>query len=357
MQALGAAMISSNSPAILTSSFPSSQRGQALGIQATMTYLGLTVGPSFGGWLTTQFNWHAVFYINVPVGLLALWSALRFIPMDTPSEVTERFDLQGAGIFLFGLVALLLGLNQGHEFGWASPAILLLSAIAAILLPVFVFMENRAQFPMLDLRLFRNRSFTGAVASAILNYICVSGVLFLMPFYLIQGRMLSTAQAGLIMTSQPIVMAVIAPLSGTLSDRIGPRLPAATGMLVMTGGIFLLSTVTSISPLILIIGYLVLIGLGTGTFISPNNSSLMGSAARNRQGIAAGILATARTFGMVLGVGLTGAIFNTSMIHEAAGSENPGLFSAMHMSYLVLAVIALTGALLATFRETRQQID
>src|SRR3990172_4070728 len=124
LQAFGAAMLAANSPAILTKSFPASQRGQALGLQATMTYLGLSIAPSFGGWLTDWLSWRAVFYINVPVGLLAFWLTARFIPRDKPGERAERFDFLGASLFMTGLVVLLFALNQGYAWGWVSPPIL-----------------------------------------------------------------------------------------------------------------------------------------------------------------------------------------------------------------------------------------
>ena len=133
MQAVGAAMLAANSPAILTKSFPAEQRGQALGMQATMTYLGLTVGPSFGGWLASVAGWRSVFYINLPVGILAIWLSLRSIPDDTAHKIGERFDWPGALVFMFALSTLLLGLNQGHNWGWGSLPILILLIGSALL--------------------------------------------------------------------------------------------------------------------------------------------------------------------------------------------------------------------------------
>src|SRR3990170_6230337 len=171
LQALGAAMLAANSPAILTKNFPASQRGQALGLQATMTYLGLTVAPSFGGWLTDQLGWRAVFYINIPVGALSFWLSYRFIPRESFPRKLERFDIAGAFVFMTGLVSLLLALNQGHAWGWSSPAILALFLAAAILLSAFISLELRQTHPMLDLSLFKQRVFSASVASAVLNYI------------------------------------------------------------------------------------------------------------------------------------------------------------------------------------------
>lgn len=345
VQALGAAMIASNAPAILTSAFPASERGKALGMQATMTYLGLTVGPSLGGWLAHAFTWRSVFYINVPVGLAALWLSWRSVPRDGRTANGERFDMPGAVLFLAGLVALLLGLNQGHNWGWTSPAIIGLLAGAALLLGVFVWLEGRVAHPMLELSLFSRPLFSAAVSSAVLNYISLYSILFLMPFYLIQGRGLNTAQAGLLLTAQPLVMAVVAPLAGTLSDRIGSRLPATFGMLVLAAGLVLLAQLAPDAPLGWVSLGLAVCGLGIGMFVSPNNSALMGSAPRGRQGIAAGMLATARNMGMVLGVGLAGAILST---HVAGGEAR--LFEAVRVGYLAAAGVALLAALISATR-------
>jgi EmrB/QacA subfamily drug resistance transporter len=350
LQALGAAMLLANAPAILTKSFPSNQRGQALGLQSTMTYLGLTVGPSLGGWLTSQLNWRAVFYINVPVGLLALWLTLRFIPRDPAAENVERFDAVGAFIFMAGLVALLLGLNQGHAWGWMSLAILALLASAAILLGVFLFVERRVAGPMLDLSLFRARVFSASAASAVLNYICLYTVLFLLPFYLIQARGFDPAQAGLILTAQPIIMALAAPISGTLSDRIGARWISTPGMLIMAVGLFLLSRLGPQAPPGIVALGLAVVGLGTGMFVSPNTSALLGAAPLHRRGIASGILATARNVGMVLGVGLAGAIFTTVQAQGQVLGSPTATFDGIHMGFLVAVGVALLGALTSAVR-------
>jgi EmrB/QacA subfamily drug resistance transporter len=360
VQALGAAMIQSNSPAILTKSFPTEQRGQALGLQATMTYLGLMVGPSLGGWLADQFSWRAVFYINIPIGLLTLWLGVRFIAYDRPAKISERFDLLGAFVFLAGLVTLLFGLNQGHTLGWTSPLILALLGAAILLLALFVLVESRNTSPMLDLSLFGSRRFSVAVTSAVLNYICVYSILFLMPFYLIQGREFSPTQTGLILTAMPLIMAAIAPLSGTLSDRIGTRPMAVTGMSLLAIGLYLLAGLGSEASQVQISVRLAVTGLGIGIFISPNNSALMGSAHRQRQGIAAGMLATARNMGMALGVGLAGAVFTTFLGHQESqieAAQSAAIIGSIHASFLVAAVIALLGALISAISSEETTID
>ncbi len=348
IQAVGAAVLVSNSPAILTRNFPASQRGQVLGLQAMMTYLGLTVGPSLGGLLTDTLGWRAVFYVNVPVGLLALYLSVRFIPRDEPAAHAERFDIPGAVAFLAGLVALLLALNQGAEWGWTSPAVLGLIVLAVLLLGAFLAIERRSGSPMLDLSLFRRRLFSASAASAVFNYITLNTVLFLMPFYLIEGRGLDPAGAGLVLTVQPLLMAISAPLSGAISDRVGARLPGTVGMIILMVGVLLLSRLGPEASPGLIAGSLAVVGLGTGIFISPNSSALMGAAPRQRQGIASGVLAEARLVGQVLGIGLAGAIYTTVLAQGS--STDASLFSAIHTSFTVAGGVALLGAVSSAVR-------
>lgn len=356
LQALGAAMLFATSPAILTASFPASQRGQALGLQATMTYLGLTVGPPLGGWLADTFSWRAIFYVNVPVGLLAFWLGHLFIARRDVVAPNERFDVNGAATFSVGLVALLVALNRGHAAGWLSTEVIAPFAVAVVLLAAFVRIEGRTPHPMLDLSLFRSRMFSASAASALLNYVAVYHVVFVLPFYLLEARGLSASRAGLLLAIQSVVMAVVAPLSGTLSDRIGPRALTTVGMLLMAGGLGLLSLLSPSTPLWFLAASLALVGLGTGTFISPNNSALMGAAPPSRQGIASGVMAEARNVGMVLGVGLAGAVLSSGLAR--GDSHDPNVLSqAAGASLFVAALVALAGTATAFLGKTRQNTN
>jgi len=348
LQAVGAAMLFANSPAILTATFPSEERGRALGTQATMTYLGLLVGPSLGGWLAHELGWRSVFYMNVPIGVLAILLAWRAVPDDRPRAGREPFDLAGASLFLLGLVALLAGLNQGHAWGWLSLPTVALLALASLLLFSFVLVEQRRASPMLDLTLFRSRQFATSTGSALLNYTCVYSVVFVLPFLLIQGRGLDTRQAGLVLTAQPLVMAIVAPASGALSDRIGSRPLAAGGMAILALGLVLLSLLCASGSLAEIAGALAVVGLGVGAFAAPNNSALMGAAPRHRQGIAAGVLATARNVGMVVGVGISGAVLTSWMARAGGGSA--GLLPGVQTALAVAAVLAASGAIISALR-------
>jgi EmrB/QacA subfamily drug resistance transporter len=351
IQAIGGAMLASNASAIVTGNIPAEERGRAFGLVAMLTYLGLTVGPSLGGGLTHAFGWRTVFYINVPVGTLATTLSLVFIPKDSPTESNQRFDLPGAVIFLAGLATLMLGLNKGADWGWASPTILGLLVGALLLLVVFVLIERRSSAPMLDLTLFRVPLFSTSTVAAVLNYLCVYSITFLMPFYLIQGRGLNPAQAGLILTAQPLIMAITSPISGALSDRFGSRGPGMFGMGVLAGGMFLLSTLSPETELWLVALGLAVVGVGTGAFISPNTSALMGAAPRQRQGIASGVLAASRNFGMVLGIGMAGAIFTTHL-----AQNNPqALFKGVDAGFLAAGVVAILGVLVSAVKEKQNQ--
>lgn len=341
-QGISAAMLFANSPAILTRNFPAGRRGEVLGLQASMTYLGLTLGPSLGGWLTGRFGWRIIFFINVPFGALALALSQRFIPADVVTERGHRFDVPGSLAWISGLFALLLALNLGHAYGWASPPILALVGAAALLVGGFLLIEKQVEHPMLDLGLFERRLFWTSTLSAGLNYICVYSIVFLMPFYLIQGRGFSPARAGLLLTVPSLVRAVSSPFCGALSDRIGTRPPSMLGMALLALGLVMLARLGGQSSLGEMVAGLSVAGLGAGLFVSPNTSALMGSAPRDRQGIAAGVAATARSVGMVLGVGLAGALLTTILERGPKGAP-ASLFRAVDAGFLVAAGVAALG--------------
>jgi EmrB/QacA subfamily drug resistance transporter len=341
LQALFAAMLFANAPAILTAAFPPEERGRALGLQATMTYLGLAVGMPLGGLLASTLGWPSIFFVNVPVGGLGLWLAQRNIARDRPAGAPPRFDVPGAALFIVGLLSLLLALNQGHAWGWGSPAVLGLLALAAAALFAFVAAERRRPEPMLDLSLFGRRAFSGAVWSAMVSYLAQFAVIYLVPYYL-QSRGLGPLAAGAVMTAQPVMMMLTAPLSGTLSDRLGTRGPVVLGLAVLTAGLLGLSAVGPGTPLGLVILCNAVAGLGFGCFVAPNNSRLLGAAPPHRRGIASGVLAAARNTGMVLGVGLAAAVYTTVLAHRGADAVVEGMAVSLRVVAALTALAAVT---------------
>jgi EmrB/QacA subfamily drug resistance transporter len=347
VQAIGAAMLAANSPAILISAFPDEQRGRALGFQATAVYLGLAAGPPLGGWLTAVFGWGAVFLVNVPIGVADMILAARVIPRDRPAlKRGESFDVTGAALFTAGVLVLIFGLNQVHVWGWTSPLLAACALVAVLALGAFVATERRAIAPMLDLHLFASRAFSASVISATLNYMATFSMIFLLPFYLIEARQLSVALAGLVLTAQPVVMAMTAPFSGALSDRLGPRLPATVGMVIIALCLGVLSRLGLDTPLINIIAVLLVLGIGVGLFTAPNTSAALGAVPGIRRGVASAVLATARNLGMVLGIGVAGAVFTSILTQVGASSQAvvEGASAGLSVAAVVAAIGALTSA-------------
>lgn len=342
LQAIAAAMLFANAPAILTLSFPPSERGRALGLQATMTYLGLSVGPPLGGLLAGRLGWRAIFFVNVPIGVIGAWLSRRVIARDRPEDVPPRFDLAGAALFFVGLFALLLALNQGHDWGWSSAAVLSLVAAALATLAGFVALERRREHPMLDLSLFASRPFSGATFSALVSYIAAYAILFLVPFYLVQQRGLAPREAGVVLMAQPLVMMVSAPLAGALSDRIGSRGPSLAGLATLITGLLLLSRVRAETRLGLVAGALAVCGLGLGLFTTPNNSRLLGAAPPHRRGIASGVLAAARNVGMVIGVGIAGAVLTTVLARAGDHAVVAGVSRGLEVAAAITALGLVT---------------
>jgi EmrB/QacA subfamily drug resistance transporter len=348
LQGVGAAIIVSNAPAILMGSVPPSRLGAALGLQAAMTAVGLALGPSLGGWLTDLWGWRVIFFLNVPVGAVAFLLGLRHIEADrhAPSRA-DTFDGIGAALFLGAFFALELALSRGDVWGWSSAETVSAFACSGALGYLFVRREAAAESPMLDLSLFRNRLLSVAVVSAMVNYVCMAGVLFLVPFYLIQGRGLSAGSAGIVMTAQFLAMSVTAPVSGMVADRIGSRVPATAGMVLLAGGLFLLSAMDGSSSLYRVAISLAVTGLGMAMFVTPNNSAMLGAAPSGRKGIASGILATSRLLGMATGVSIAGAILVAAVGARATQGIPPErLFRAVHLGFFAAGVAASAGAVL-----------
>jgi len=348
-QAAGAAMLYANAPAILVRSFPATERGRALGVQSTMTYLGGVTGPSLGGWLTTLFGWRAVFCINLPVGLFALWLSLRSVRRDDPTPA-GTFDWAGAATFTAGIVGLVLALNMGATWGWTSLPIVAMLGAACLALAAFLALERRLAHPLLDLSLFRRRIFAMATVSATLNFACVYGTIFLVPFYLIEGRGFSPAHAGVTMTAMFLSMIVVSPVGGVIADRVGSRWPGTAGMVLLGLGMVLLSSLNPHTTPREIVTALVVAGVGTGTFIAPNTSALLGAAPAHRRGIASGVVATARNLGMALGVGAVGAVFMTILGAGHLASPGPALYPAVAAAFRMLTGAAALGVLACAVR-------
>ncbi len=361
-QAVGAAMIMANTFAIVTAVFPPQERGRALGINGTIVAAGFTVGPTLGGFLVGHLSWRAIFYINVPVGIVAILMAVYILQEHLVSPTLGQkkgFDFFGATLTVIGLSGLVLGLTTGQEGGWGGPQVIMELIIAAVVLPLVPIWEARVRHPLIDLQLFKIRLFSFGNIAGFLSFLSLSANVFLMPFFLQLALGYSPLHAGLLMTPTALAIVVVAPLSGWLSDRLGARLLSTWGMAINTATLFWLSTLTLKATYHDVLIRLIILGVGQGLFQSPNNSSVMGSAPRDRLGIASGFLAMMRTIGQVVGTALAGVILAGAMVaiigHASLevlhGGGSPAerekvltaFVTGMHRAYLVAACICFLG--------------
>lgn len=347
LQGVGAAMLMAVGPAIVTRSVPPSMRARGLGIQLAATYIGLTLGPGLGGLLAARIGWQAVFAVIAGAGALAFIVALRLLPADDQDRADEKdkpplcsLDLTGALLFALALAVLLIALKQSQEETPRS-TVLVMVCLATVSLIVFIRRESVHPTPLLPLHLFRRPAFAFGVLGATLLYTVTFILAYALPFHLQHTMHLTPAEAGGFMTAQPATMAVVAPLSGVIADRWGPRLPSASGM-VLIGVSFVCVALSANTkpPGISLALSLALVGVGAGLYVAPNSALIMGAAPRDRQAIAGAMAATARNVGMTLGIALA------ATLDRAVGFER---------TLLVGAALALVGALLGVVRPVVEQ--
>lgn len=345
VQGVGGSLVMATGPALLTTSFPAARRGQALGTVATATYVGLTIGPSLGGWLVHSWGWRWIFFINVPTTAVIGLLGLLYLPKTKPAH-RGRIDVASTILLLAGLLPLTLAIVEGPRWGGNWPPTAAGVAAGLIFLAAFTWRQARQPAPLLNLELFRSRIFTGAALSALANYLTLFVPTFLLPYYLVEGLGLDYRTTGLLLTAQPLIMALVAAPSGMLSDRIGTRWLAAGGMMLLAVGMFGLATLGPESRPGEVVALCLAGGLGTGVFISPNSSAIMGAAARARQGTAAGVMALARSLGMLLGVATATAVFQ--LAGGVTGRAWTAVdYRAMHAAFLVAACVAVLAAIFA----------
>jgi EmrB/QacA subfamily drug resistance transporter len=362
MQGVGGAMIMAISPAMITRAFPSTERGRALGLIGAIVAVGTSAGPTVGGVITQAFSWRWIFYINVPIGVIGIIATLRLLKGRIHlSSGGQRFDLAGAILLSSGLICLMLGMSFGQEAGWGSVIITGLFAAAGVLLVAFFINEKRVAQPIVDLSLFRNRLFSAAIFSSFLSFLALFAVVFLMPFYLEELLSMPPRQAGLMLTAVPLTIAVVAPLSGWLSDRFGSQVLSSLGLAIASIGLWFLSNLTASASAFDILWPLIVAGLGQALFQSPNNNAIMGSVPIDRLGIASGFLATVRVLGQGFSVALAGAIFaslggaQAGAILSQGGAAPAGplqetFVHAFHVALLTCMIIAAAGVFTSLLR-------
>lgn len=305
LQGIGGAMIFGTGVAILISVFPTEERGKALGMNVASVYVGLSLGPVLGGFLTQHFGWRGVFLATVPLGLIIIIAVLWKLKGEWTETKGEKFDLTGSTIYSLALIAVMYGFSLLPAIPGAW-----LIGIGTLGILLFVWWEIRVKSPVLNMSLFRNSTvFSLSNLAALINYSATFAVGFLLSLYLQYIKGFTPANAGLVLVSQPIVMAVFSPVAGRLSDKIEPRLIASLGMLLTTAGLVFLIFLNQNTGLGFILTSLFILGLGFAFFSSPNTNAVMSSVEKKFYGVASGTLGTMRLIGQMLSLGVAMLLF------------------------------------------------
>ena len=350
VQGAGAAMMVSLSLGLVSNAFPPSERGKALGLMASVAGFGLMVGPALGGILLDTLGWRSIFWVRAPFAFAGFAFAVVYL-RDVRATADRRTDFTGAALLFASLVLLAVGLNRGSADGWTSPLVVLMFPLSAAAMTAFALRSVRIESPVVDIRMFRNRALSLASALMLMAGVSMMAVTFLMPFYLLIARGLPPATGGLVMLAHPAVFIVLPPFVGRLSDRIGPRVPTALGLGLMSAALFLFAGLGLHTPLPVVVGILILGGVGASFFQTPNQSVIMSAAPRDRVGTVSALIPTLRYIGIITGVAVSEAIFTSGLGEPGLdGANAETVTAAARTAFLVFGGVTFLAALGALFR-------
>jgi EmrB/QacA subfamily drug resistance transporter len=347
VQGVGAAMMMPGTLSIITDAFPAHERGKAMGTWAGVSALALAVGPVLGGFLTEHVSWRAIFYLNIPVAVGAVTATLFAVRESRDTTVGREVDYLGVATLTAALTALILALVEGNAWGWGSPAIVGLLAGAVLGGFAFVAVENRVKAPMVEFRFFADRNFLGAVVVALIISFAMLGVFFFLALYMQDILHYSPLAAGVRFLPSTLMIVGVAPVSGRLADRFGPRWLIVAGLLILTASLYSFTGIAVDSGYLDLLPGFMLLGIGIALTMSPMTSAAMNAVSVQKAGIASGVLSMFRMVGGSLGVAVTGAIFQgaAGSSFETASPQQfvNGLGNAMWVS----AAVTLAGAVIA----------
>jgi EmrB/QacA subfamily drug resistance transporter len=368
IQGAGAAMTQGTGMAMVTSVFPEDERGKGIGTQMSIVGTGGMAGPVIGGLLVSALGWRWVFFINIPLGIIAAVAALLI--MDKSIFFQERrgtrYDWLGAALSTGALVTFLMLMTNGYRAGWTSPPIVAAALAFGGLLATFIWWELRAPAPMLDLRLFARRVFALGVLASFVSFLGTSSVRFLMPFYL-QGVLgFKPGQIGLIMLPTAITMTIMGPLAGRWSDKYGFRRFNVAGLTLSATGLYIISRLSETSSVSLVIVAMVLQAAGNGLFNSPNSASIFSAAEASKHGVVSALLSLVRNSANVTSIAVATTIVTATMVSmgyapdlgDVRTSEDSGVLSAfvsgLRLLYLIMGSVLLIGVAASFFKGSQQ---
>jgi EmrB/QacA subfamily drug resistance transporter len=339
-QGLGSAMIFGTGVAIISSIFPTGERGKALGITVAAVYTGLSVGPFAGGFLTQYLGWRSIFWVLVPLAIASIIIVQLRLKGEWAGSNRGSFDFKGSLLYILTLSLLIGGLSMiPRIIGYPIIFLSILSFIA------FVRLEERTEHPLMEIKLFRfNRVFAYSNLAALINYSATFGVGFLLSFYFQYIRGMEPAEAGLILVIQPLMMAVFSPITGRLSDKIQPQLLATAGMIFSTLGLIMLVFVGAGTSFAFLISILVILGIGFALFSSPNTNAIMSSVEPKYFGVASGAVGTMRMVGQMLSMGIVLILFSVLIGKVEISPETHDAFlRSMRIAFILFSVFCFIG--------------
>jgi EmrB/QacA subfamily drug resistance transporter len=345
VQGIGAALMNPATLSIITATFPPRQRGMAIGIWAGVSAMALAIGPLVGGVLTEKIDWSWIFFINVPIGVLGIAAARIFVDESRDSSREQRLDLPGLLSSGIGLFALTYALISTNHHSWTSARVLSLFAVAAVALAIFVALELRQRIPMLDLSLFRNPTFAGANAVMFFVGLAMFGIFFFNSLFLQNILGFSAIETGATFLPMTVLIILVAPPAGRLSDHVGPRWLMGFGMLLVTGSLLVFSTLDAGSSFWHILPGLLVGGFGMALVMTPTTAAAMGSVPVDKAGVGSAVINSMRQVGGSLGIAVMGAVVATQI--HAGGDRREQFVAGYHHALYVGAAISLAGAIVA----------
>ncbi|MBN1592672.1 MAG: MFS transporter [Candidatus Coatesbacteria bacterium] len=341
LQGFGASMVFGTAVAIVTSVYPADMRGKALGIRSAFVFLGISCGPSIGGFISQYFGWRSIFFINMGLGLIILALMTWRLPGEWAGAKGEKFDTRGAFVCSASLLLAIYGiLNLVRSWG----PLLLLAGLGGLI--VFGWLEARTPSPLFDISLFtRNRVFLFSNLTALIIYIAIAARTFMLSFYLQEIRGLDQLWAGLVMLAQPAVQVVLSPVAGWLSDKkFEPRHIASLGMAFVTVALVLLAMLDSATPISYVAVSLALLGCGIAMFSSPNTNAIMGSVSNRSYSIASATQSTVIILGMNLSMGIVMLLLTVHVGEVQLSPEHhAGFMTALRISFGMFAGLCAIG--------------
>jgi EmrB/QacA subfamily drug resistance transporter len=321
-QGMGSAMMFGTGMAIITSAFPASERGKAIGYTVSAVYLGLSVAPFLGGLLTEYFGWRSLFIITIPFGLIVFLVTVLAVKTEWAEARGEKFDYGGSAIYMVAISALMYGFSK---LPGSTAIILTVLGLAGFL--AFIYIELKLAYPVMNIHLFKNnRVFAFSNLAALINYAATFAITFILSLYLQYIKGLTPKEAGTLLVTQPLVMMVVASFSGRMSDRHDPRILSSTGMAVITVGLIFLSFLDDATVTMYIIGSLVILGTGFGLFSSPNTNSIMSAVEKKFLGVASATVGTMRLTGQMVSMGIATMVMNVFIGNAKIIPSNHYLF-------------------------------